>query len=139
MQGSVADGSSRSVTVIDGYNDSKTEDIPIGKRPVGIAIEPHRDKIYVTNSDSNTVSVINGSTNKVQDIPVGSQPSAIAIDEHSNMIYVANQNTVSVINGSTNKVQDIPVGNGPVVSLSFALHKKDIIHKPHSRKLRFTI
>jgi YVTN family beta-propeller protein len=62
--------------------------------------------IYVANQDSNTVSIINGSSNRIINIPVGSGPSAIAVNPATNMIYVANQdsNTVSIINGSSNRI-----------------------------------
>ncbi|MGA9149365.1 MAG: YncE family protein [Candidatus Nitrosopolaris sp.] len=76
--------------------------------------------IYVANYGSNTVSVINGTTNtKVHDISVGRYPSAIAAIFPTNIlnrIYVANSrsNTVSVINGTTNtKERDISVGPFP--------------------------
>jgi len=85
--------------------------------PVGVAYDPSNGYIYVTNDDSDTVSVINGATNKViATIPVGIWPEGIAYDPSNGYIYVANEgsNTVSVINGATNKViATIPVGAGP--------------------------
>ena len=72
--------------------------------------------IYVTNSGSNTISVIDGKTNKVvATIPVGASPHDI-IGSMLGKLYVTNSgsNTISVIDGKTNKVvATIPVGSHP--------------------------
>jgi YVTN family beta-propeller protein len=61
-----------SVSVIDGYNDSKIKDIDVGKNPAAIAYTPN--KIYVANTGG-TVSVINGATDrKIKDIDLGPNP-----------------------------------------------------------------
>src|SRR3954470_20572349 len=39
--------------------------IPVGNAPFGVAINPTNGLVYVANSDSNTVSVINPATNTV--------------------------------------------------------------------------
>ncbi len=63
--------------------------IPVGSSPSGVAITPDGTLVYVANSGSGDVSVIDTSTNTlvdtdpdlggVQDIPVGSSPSGVAI------------------------------------------------------------
>ena len=37
-----------------------TSTIPVGANPYGVAVNPVTNKIYVTNENSGTVSVING-------------------------------------------------------------------------------
>ncbi len=72
--------------------------------------------IYVANSNSSTVSVINGTTNSLaRDVPVGEFPISVAVNPNTNMIYVANSNssTVSVIDSKTGRVENISVGDGP--------------------------
>jgi len=75
-------------------------------------------RAYVTDQGSNTVSVIDTSTNTVvATIPVAGGPSGVAITPDGTRAYVtnANSNTVSVINTSTNTVvATIPVGVFPV-------------------------
>src|SRR6478609_4634819 len=70
--------------------------------------------VYVLNQGSNTVSVINTTTNSVVDtIPVGIHPvSIMASNPYS---YVANlgSNTVSVINSTAHKVDSILAGFRP--------------------------
>ena len=60
---------------------------------------------YVTNSDDNTVSVIDGKTNTVTDtIKVGNNPFAVSVNPSTNLVYVTSavDNTVSVIDGKMN-------------------------------------
>ena len=73
---------------------------------------------YVANSGSDTVSVIDTTTNFVGGpIPVGNRPFGVGVDPTVHRAYVANSlgNTVSVIDTSTDFVGvPIPVGNAPV-------------------------
>src|SRR5215831_11877612 len=69
---------------------------------------------YITNSGSNTVSVIDTATNTVvSTIPVGTAPAGVAVTPDGSKVYVTNflSNTVSVIATATNTVvSTIPVG-----------------------------
>ena len=103
----------------------------MGSSPTALALSGNR--LYVANTGSNTVSVINTDTYKridanpswfSQDISVGSSPSALALGT-GGRLYVANRasNTVSVINTTTNTLvdtnpntpgtQSISVGSSP--------------------------
>jgi YVTN family beta-propeller protein len=74
---------------------------------------------YVTNQDSNNVTVIDTATNMVvgtMPIAVGTDPFGVAITPDGTRAYVANQgsNNVSVIGTATNMVvATITVGTGP--------------------------
>jgi YVTN family beta-propeller protein len=74
---------------------------------------------YITNRDSNSVSVIDTATNKVTaTIPVGGAPIGVAVTSDGSRVYVANanSNSVSVIDGATNTVTaTIPVNATPPV------------------------
>lgn len=74
--------------------------------------------LYITNHDSNSVSVIDASTNSVTaTIPVGNGPSGIAVDVLGRRAYAANSNdgTISVIDTATNSVMaTIETGLMPV-------------------------
>ena len=73
---------------------------------------------YISNTGSNTVSVIDTATNLVvATVPVGSQPFGVAVNPASTRVYVTNResNTVSVIDTATNTVRaTIPVSTGPL-------------------------
>ena len=86
--------------------------------PAGIAYNSDNGDLYVTNRGSDTLSVINGTTNTlVNEIALDAiAPSGILYNAANNYIYVTNMgsNTVSVINGTTDAiVTTIPVGLGP--------------------------
>jgi YVTN family beta-propeller protein len=83
----------------------------------GVAVNPAGTKVYVTNSDKNTVSVIDTATNKVTaTVKVGNGPCGVAVSPDGKKVYVANHgiNSISVIDAATNKVTaTVKVGNGP--------------------------
>jgi len=93
--------------------------IPVGMGPFGVAVNPTTHRVYVANSDSNSVSVIDGATNTVVGSPiaVGTTPIGVGVNSKTNRIYVGNysSNTVSVIDGVTNTVisSSIQVGSRP--------------------------
>ncbi len=72
---------------------------------------------YITNGDSNSVSVIDTATNKVTaTISVGSNPMGAAISPDGTKVYVANakSNDISVIDTATNTVKaKVPLGSSP--------------------------
>ncbi len=91
--------------------------ISVGTYPTGVAVDPATDTVYVTNQNSGTVSVIDGSTDaETATISVGIWPGGIAVDPATDTVYVANygSHTVSVIDGSTDAVTaTVSVGAGP--------------------------
>jgi YVTN family beta-propeller protein len=93
--------------------------IPVDSQPIGIAVNPNNNKIYVANAGSDSVSVIDGlSTRLLTKVSVGDNPIDIAVNPSTNKVYVTNvlSNTVSVIDGKSNmnsetiKVEKRPVG-----------------------------
>jgi YVTN family beta-propeller protein len=105
------------VYVIDGDTYKIVTEINVGTEPFGVAVNPYRNIVYVTNNKDNTVSAIDGNTNKViTNITVGASPTGIAVNPNTNMIYVTNSrdDNVSVINAEFNIVfTNITVGSGP--------------------------
>jgi YVTN family beta-propeller protein len=87
----------------------------LGNAPFGIAYDSVNERIYVTNSDASTVSVIDITTNTVIDtITVGIEPRGIAYSPDNQRMYVTNfgDDTVSVINTTTNIVDSTPITVG---------------------------
>jgi YVTN family beta-propeller protein len=76
--------------------------------PVAIAVNYPADTMYVANAASDSVSVINLTTNKkiVRDVPVGVEPQDIATNDYTNTTYVLNagSNGISVLDAEVNKV-----------------------------------
>lgn len=94
--------------------------ISVGTEPVGVAVDATTNRIYVANSGSNSITVIEGNTNSVVTTitdPNAVAPVAVAVNPATNTIYVANSqsNNVTVIDGETGSVTTtIPVGTSPV-------------------------
>jgi YVTN family beta-propeller protein len=89
----------------------------LGIDPLGVAVNPITNRIYVGNYGGSTVSVIDGGTNHVvTSIGVGQAPVGVAVNASTNRVYVANfgSNSVSVIDGSNNTVMaTVAVGTQP--------------------------
>jgi len=116
----VVNGSSNSVSVIDPATQTVVATVPVQNSPVGVAMAPTSNGTfaYVTNSGSNTVSVIAVGSNPsvVQTIPVGTGPRWVTVSPNSMWAYVENagSNNVSVISVATNQVTTtISVGTSP--------------------------
>ena len=89
--------------------------IGVGVNPIRGVYAPTNQRLYVNNSDSDTVSVIDTNTNTVDTtIIVGDTPSSIQYNPNNGYVYVGNtgDNTVSVIDIITNTVTTtISAGN----------------------------
>lgn len=95
-----------------------TASYAVGLDPFGVAIDTATGNVYVTNTDSNNVTVIDGATGvTVANIPVGKSPYGVAYDSSTKDVYVANggSDNLSVISGSTEKVvASVGVGTSPI-------------------------
>jgi YVTN family beta-propeller protein len=78
-----------------------------------VAVNPLTERVYVTNLNSNDVTVIDGATGAVvaPSIAVGVLPVGVAVTPTTNRVYVSNNtsNTVSVIDGATNTASGAPI------------------------------
>jgi YVTN family beta-propeller protein len=95
--------------------------IPVGSHPSGITIDNSTELIYVANTDSNTVSVIDSKTNlKIEELNVGKKPRDISIHTENGMVYVSNSmsDTVSIIDRANNLIKDISTGGKYPTGLS---------------------
>jgi YVTN family beta-propeller protein len=95
-----------------------TATVGVANSPVAVAVNPVTGNVYVVNSASDSVSVINGATNAViATVSTGTDPVALAVNPVSNMVYVVNNgsNNITVINGATNAASTItdPNAIGP--------------------------
>ncbi|HWR46603.1 MAG TPA: YncE family protein [Pseudonocardiaceae bacterium] len=97
---------------------SVTATIPVGIHPVGVAVTPDGAHAYVTNSESNNVSVIDLPSNAVTaTIPVGAGTQGVAITPDGRHAYITNRdsNKITVIDTASNTVTTkIPVGADPI-------------------------
>ena len=84
-----------------------------------IAVTPDNNFVWVVNTDTDSVSVINvrnDANQKIAEIEVGDEPNNLAITPNGQTVYVANtiSGTVSVISTANRQVVGtIPVGTEP--------------------------
>ncbi|MGD2081235.1 MAG: YncE family protein [Nitrospirota bacterium] len=121
----VSNENSDNVTVINRQSDEVVATVKTGRSPRGIATGLSRDnqRVYVANSGSGSITVIDPSTNRVEsEIPVrfGRNPEGIAVaklEDDRELIYVANyvSDNVSVLDADTyDEIEDARVGRGPI-------------------------
>jgi YVTN family beta-propeller protein len=110
-------GAENRVMVVDVLAASPIAFVSVGANPVGVAINTFGNRIYVTNANDGTLSVINGFDNTVlRTITVGSTPWGVAVNPQGTKVAVANLDGpgVSIIDTNTNAVTTLTAGNNPV-------------------------
>lgn len=121
----VTNEDSDNVSVINMQSEETVATIKTGKRPRGIATSLSKDtqRVYVANSGSGSISVIDPTDNKLEnEVPVrfGRKPEGIAVAELEDgreLIFVANfgSDNVSVMDAvSYEEIESVRVGNGPI-------------------------
>ncbi len=87
--------------------------VQVGILPVAVSYNTSSGYVYVVNSNSNNVSIIDGSI-LVASPRVGTDPDAVLYDPSNGFAYVANDATdnVSIIRGTTT-IMAVPVGTSP--------------------------
>jgi YVTN family beta-propeller protein len=113
----------RAIDMKDHPSTEVLSNIPLGTHPSGITIATSQDNktktVYVTNKGSNSVSIIDGTTNMVKKVlPVGQEPSDIDINSNTKKLYVSNSlsNTISVIDIGKEEVEYTidSIGKNPI-------------------------
>ena len=99
----------------------------VGANPTAIAYDPVTRKLYVTNNDDDTVSILATDTagaHVIGTIPVGHRPNHVAVNTETDTVYVSNESdgTMTVIDARTNQVRSTAI---VVVSGAMALSPFD--------------
>ena len=84
--------------------------LKINVKPRGIGINEFTNKIYLTHDFSNSITVIDGSTNDIsKSITVMENPELIAFDEITNIGYIGGpeSNEVAIIDGYTDQLMQV--------------------------------
>jgi len=106
--------------------------IPVVAQPHHLALDPASHRLYVTNVEDKSLTVINTLTTDVmRTSALARQPSAIAIDTKAQTLWVTNYNdaTVSLLDTRGKTKATIKVGRGPVgVALDPGLHRAYVMN-----------
>lgn len=90
--------------------------VRVGADPTAVAIDPRTGRIYVTNSGSLSVTVLEGSTRDVvATVTLASRPWNIALNQRTGRVYVTTaESAVTVIDTTTNTVTaTVPLPSRP--------------------------
>jgi len=112
------------ISVLDAASRKVVASIEVGLHPSALLLSSNGSRLYVTNANSDSVSVISTSTDQVEQTidvrlfvgaPLGSAPNALAISPDGQTLYVANgaNNAVAVAtlaDGKTSVTGFIPTG-----------------------------
>jgi YVTN family beta-propeller protein len=114
----VANPDSNSVSVVRVENDANqlVAEIPVGTEPQNVAISPNGATVYVSNTVSGTVTVIDAASRQIiSTILVGTEPYGMALTPNGRKLYVANarSNNVTVIDGTSNTLLTTIQNVGP--------------------------
>ena len=95
-----------SVSIVDIASNGVEKRIKVGTAPVGAAFNAQTDLLYVSNTNSSSITVVNVTDHTTATIPVGAPPSGdMVVDDINNTIYVAHASgSITVINGSSNEI-----------------------------------
>ena len=94
--------------------------VEVGKGPIAIALLPAVNKVYVVNTDSDSISVIDGTQDKViTTIKAGSHPYTVAADKKTNKVYVTftYDHILTVIDGATNTACPLETGGADAIAI----------------------
>ena len=100
----VASEEAAALFVLDGTDGRTLAQIPVGKRPEGVALSPDGRWVYVTSEDDNKVTVVDAVALKaVKDIPVGVRPRNVAFSPDGSRAYVPGEgdHSLTVIDTAT--------------------------------------
>jgi YVTN family beta-propeller protein len=100
--------STGSLSIIDLATSKVVKDVPLGLHPSAMALSADKSRLYVANSNSDTVSVIDTKSEAVEktiavkaapDLPTGSTPTALSISRDGKRLFVtlAGLNAVAVV------------------------------------------
>ena len=113
------DESTDSLLVIDegtGY----TRRVAVGKAPIAVAALPELNRVYVVNTGSNSISVIDGAQDRViTTIKGGSHPYTLAANKSTNTVYVTYtyDRILTVIDGATNASSSLTTGSADAIQI----------------------
>jgi YVTN family beta-propeller protein len=94
--------------------------VKVGSEPVAIAVNAFTGRVYVANSGSGTVSVLDEQQDSiVATISVDPLPYVLAVSEATNRIYVSNtfSDLLTIIDGTTNATTTLKTGSADAIAI----------------------
>jgi YVTN family beta-propeller protein len=107
------------VSIISGADHSQRS-VKVGDGPLAITVNPVTDRVYVANTNSGTVSVLDGKSDAiVATVNVGKRPYVLAANPAENKVYVSNtfSDLLTIIDGTTNTTSTVKTGSADAIGI----------------------
>lgn len=106
-----ANSDSNSISVIDENTFSLIENIPVGEKPIDIEIDEFNMKMYVANSQGQSLNVVGLNNKENQTIYLDNNPVKIIVEEDICILSIINNgitsnSNISIMNKKTNKIEE---------------------------------
>jgi YVTN family beta-propeller protein len=147
----IADSGSVSVLAPEPGRWRQVKSVRVGLHPAGMAASPGRRFLYVANANSDTVSVLDTSSDEVVEtiacrpeaaLPFGSGPSALAVSPDGATLYVANatNNCLAVVTlgaraRETDGKDDLPAASSVRGLIPTGWYPGAVVLSPDGRRL----
>ena len=101
------------VSVVDTATGLVLRTVPVGSKPAGVAVSPDGRRVYVTNPEGHSVSVIERA-GAVREVPAGAGPLGVAV-ARDGRVFVADWygDTVAVLDPAGAPLATLHVGQSP--------------------------
>jgi YVTN family beta-propeller protein len=102
--------------------------VPVGLHPVNVLADPKTNMIFVSNQDSDNISIIDANTHSIKTIQVGQGPNNVALDDRSNKVYVVSEQDIlhpvmAIDADNIDEISSIQVGHHPTgITVDSAKH-----------------
>jgi YVTN family beta-propeller protein len=100
----------------------------VGLHPVNVLADPKTNMIFVSNQDSDNISVIDVNAHSIKTIQVGQGPNNVALDHRSNKVYVVSEQDIlhpvmAIDADNIDEISSIQVGRHPTgIAVDSAKH-----------------
>ena len=94
--------------------------VKVGKEPIAIAVNSRASRVYILNSGSSSVSVLDSHADRVvATVDVGPLPYAIAVNPVTDKIYVSRtfSDDLTIIDGKTLKTSLLKTGSADAIAI----------------------
>lgn len=113
--------------------------VPVGKNPYAIVSDPTANRIFVSNENDSTVTVIDGRTNTastvtVSGFPVNASPATMVVFPNSHLLYVGSTNGLYTIDTASLAVvntgiecSNIMLAGNPLTEKLYCIEGNDVL------------
>jgi len=115
---------SKNAVIIYDEETQQQSSVEVGQAPVAVAVDEQMHRVYVVNSRSGNVSVLDGHDGKViATVATDRHPYAVALNSKTHQVVVSNtfSNKLTIIDGTLLTSEQLPLGSKDAIAID-AIH-----------------